>query len=747
MTENTNKIQILSFKSDKKITPKKMYQYAAVYNPQKIDSNKAANLNSIVYNLKKFEKNNFITHNNKYIFSINELSDTKRICRIDDEETSVSFNFLSYEETPLYEKKVYEDYVLDLCQKNILNNNTNFEKLDYDIALKLKKNIQDIICYRVFKLDVKLLDDGYFLLYVKLFTKFTSNKTVLDMDLNNEKILGRSVRYTGFYLSKPFSGILVNYEDPNTLPEFKTVEGLENYYKNRYPNFRFHHKANDFVVHLLTNENKNINFLASMLSPIWTFEEIKNNLGDKFSKLAREIVVIEPVKRFKEALIIPESIKTLPEFDDISFQKTENGDYKFTKPKDASYKAEQFEIPELIVGNNKTIMADFKEKRSVLNADIGYFYTPQFEEKIKIALIPTNHKSKKEHMEKLADNIFKLGLYNIFPKDKIEFVFTPILHDDYEIFASKLKSVFNPHLALVTLSNSRFKTEYDSDTFEEFYPKLKEAFATYKIPSQMISAEQTVKIYSHPEEAKWVSYNVNFGVLGKLGCIPYSLKSNIKDIDIYIGLDIGKVEKGIHYPALGTAFTGDGKFIGGFCNTLPTKGEKIPHKELESMLKKVIALFFEKAGRMPKKIVIHRDGFSREDEYWYEEFFYVRSIKYALVEVIKSGAPRLILTNEDDIKFGKNAPEGTALFKDNECILITTNPYGGTSSPITIRIAGGNLDLNIQEAAKQVYNLSKINAASNHNTRLPITTKYADIISKHPNYIPHGELTSSLYWI
>lgn len=747
MIENTNKILMLAFKSDKAISPQKMYKYKAIYNPQNIDSNKTTHLNSIAYNLKKTEKDNFIMNNSDYIFTTKELLKNEKICKIDDKEINVEFIKESYSEISLYENKIYEDYILDLCKRNILANNKNFEKLDYDIAINLNKNIPNITCCRGYKLDVELLNSGYFLLYVKLFTKFISNKTVLDMKLNGEKILGRNVRYTGFYLSKPFSGILVKEEDSNTLSEFKTVEGLENYYKNRYPNFKFYHKENDFVAHLLTTENKIINFLASMLSPIWTFEEIKNNLGDKYSKLAREIVVIKPDERFKEALVIPQNIKNLSEIGDISFEKNTNGNYKFIEPKDAFYTTIQFEEPELLVGNKKIIKASFGEKRKILNKDIGYFYTPTFEDKIRIALVATNPNTKKEHMEKLADNIFKYGFYNIYPREKIEFIFTPILHHDYEIFAGKLKTIFHPHIALVTLSKTQFNTEYDNDTFEEVYPKLKEAFANNQIPSQMISAEQTVKIYQNNENSKWISCNVNFGVLGKLGCIPYSLKNNVKDIDVYVGLDVGKGENGIHYPSLGSAFLGDGKFIGGFCSTTAIKGEKIPQRELENMLQRVIALFLEKNKRIPKRMVIHRDGFSREDHKFYENFFFVRSIKYALVEVIKSGAPRLIYGDVDDIKGGVNVREGTALFKDYDCILVTTNPFYGTSSPIKISIVGGTLELSIEEAVEQVYNLSKINAASNHNTRLPITTKYADIISKHPTYLPHGELTSSLYWI
>ena len=747
MIENTNKILMLAFKSDKEITPQKMYKYDVEYNAQNIDSNKSTNLNSITYSIKKYEKENFITNNGDYIFSIKELSENEKICKIEDKEINVKFKLLSYEELSFYQTKIYEDYIVHLCKRNILTNNKNFEKLDYDIAIRLNKNIPNVFCYRVFKLDAKLLKTGHFFLYIKLFTKFISNKTVLDMKLDGEKFFGRSVRYTGFYLSKPFSGVLVDEEDPNTLSEFKTVEGLENYYKNRYPNFNFYHKNGDFVAHLLTTENKNINFLASMLSPIWTFEEIKNNLGDKYSKLAREIVVINPAERFEQALIIPQSIKILSEIGNVGFEKTENENYKFVEPKDAFYKFIPFEEPELSVGKGRTIKANFREKRNILNRNTGYFFTPTFEENIRIALVATNPNTKKEHMEKLADNIFKHGLYNIYPKEKIEFIFTPILHHDYEIFANKLKNVFHPHIALVTLSNLQFNTEYDNDTFEEIYPKLKEAFANNQIPSQMISAEQTGKIYNNNEDSKWISCNVNFGVLGKLGCIPYSLKNNIKNIDIYVGLDVGKSERGIHYPSLGSAFLGNGKFIGGFCNTTATKGEKIPQKELESMLNRVVALFFEKNMKMPKNVVIHRDGFSREDHKFYENFFYVRNIKYALVEVIKSGAPRLMLGDSNDIKSGKNVDEGTALFKDFDCILVTTKPHFGTSAPIKISIVGGTLELTIEEAAEQVYNLSKINAASNHNTRLPITTKYADIISKHPTYIPHGELISTLYWI
>ena len=742
MTKNA--VRMLGFKSDKAIVLKKMYKYRADYILPNLDSNRVACLNSITYGLKKSEPDNFITNNGEYIFALRELFENEKICKIENQDTKVKLVMVNFDEIPLTERKVYEDYIENLCKRNILMNNKNFEKFDYDIGMKIRVRISGVACYRLYKLKVKLLENGFFLLFVNLYTKFTSSQTVLDMALSGRKILGRTVRYKGFYLSKPFLGKLTDAEDRNTPDEFKTVEGLENYYKTKYPRYVFHHKQNDFVTHLKTNEGKIINFLASMLSPVWTLEEIKK-LGEDCSAEARKAATLKVGRRFNEARIIPYNIGIIEDIGKVGFEKTAAGNYKFITPKDALYKEVEFEQPNLIVGNGKIIKADTKEKRWVFNDNLGFYKLPAINGKIKIALIATNVDTKKEHFENLAENIFKRGLYRLIPKEKIETSFLKLIDLDYNLFAEKLKNILKPHIAFVVLSKEYI--ERDADTFEEVYPALKAAFANYQIPSQMISRKQALSIYKNGDDAKHIIENVNFGIMGKLGAAPYALNDNIGDVDIYMGLDVGKGGKGIHYPALGTAFMGDGAFIGGFCSRVAISGEKIPYKNLGEMFAKVINEFYNRRGKLPEKIVIHRDGFAREDMAWYDKFFNAQNIKYSLVEVIKSGAPRLIFSEEDDVLNGINAPEGTALFNCDECIVVTTTPYGGTSYPIVVKLKGGNLNITLLDAARQVYNLSKINAASVHNTRLPITTKYADIISKHPAYIPNDNLTSALYWI
>ncbi|MGN8837201.1 hypothetical protein ACTNCI_09550, partial [Mitsuokella jalaludinii] len=48
---------------------------------------------------------------------------------------------------------------------------------------------------------------------------------------------------------------------------------------------------------------------------------------------------------------------------------------------------------------------------------------------------------------------------------------------------------------------------------------------------------------------------------------------------------------------------------------------------------------------------------------------------------------------------------------------------------------------------KQIYYLTKIHVGAKQNTRLPITTKYADLICKNLEYMPKNQFLYKLYFL
>lgn len=52
----------------------------------------------------------------------------------------------------------------------------------------------------------------------------------------------------------------------------------------------------------------------------------------------------------------------------------------------------------------------------------------------------------------------------------------------------------------------------------------------------------------------------------------------------------------------------------------------------------MIFAYEDRFGEMPKNIVIHRDGFSNEDDEWYKNYFAAKGIMYNIIEVRKISA-------------------------------------------------------------------------------------------------------------
>lgn len=110
----------------------------------------------------------------------------------------------------------------------------------------------------------------------------------------------------------------------------------------------------------------------------------------------------------------------------------------------------------------------------------------------------------------------------------------------------------------------------------------------------------------------------------------------------------------------------------------------------------------------------------------------------------KSGAPRLA----DNRIHGNNPNIGSVLYHGNlESILITTSPNERMGAPNPIRIVKVAGLLDIETITKQIYCLTKIHVGAKQNTRLPITTNYADKICKNLEYIPKNEFLYKLYFL
>jgi len=269
------------------------------------------------------------------------------------------------------------------------------------------------------------------------------------------------------------------------------------------------------------------------------------------------------------------------------------------------------------------------------------------------------------------------------------------------------------------------------------YNPFKRAFARVGIPSQMVS---TMNV-ADPD----MLLNLALGVVVKCGGIPWRVKHIPGRPECFVGLDISHRD-GVHLAASAHLFDADGTYIGWNCVTAQ-KGETIAERDLMDAIEDVLLAFKERHDRLPRTLVLHRDGRFTEEAEGLVRLFHDHNIQYDFVEVKKSGAPRMGVAR-DGTYFTPN--KGTYVVRGDTAYLCTTGEREykiGSPRPVTIRrVRGGT---NVATLAEQAYWLSEMHVGSTHSTRLPITTHYADKCSTLAQYglLPTGKIENRLYFV
>ena len=202
--------------------------------------------------------------------------------------------------------------------------------------------------------------------------------------------------------------------------------------------------------------------------------------------------------------------------------------------------------------------------------------------------------------------------------------------------------------------------------------------------------------------------------------------------------------KGIHYPACSVVFDKYGRMLGFYKPSTPQQGEKITTKILQDIFDQVIFAYEDKFGTIPGNIVIHRDGFSNENDNWYKNYFESKGIKYSIIEVRKSIYFKLMLEEKGQID---NPTMGYCIYNNNKAYLVTTNITGRKGSPDPILVEKKCGDLKMSCILTQILYLSQLHVGSTHKMKLPITTGYADKICKNRDFVPEGRMDDRLFFL
>lgn len=153
---------------------------------------------------------------------------------------------------------------------------------------------------------------------------------------------------------------------------------------------------------------------------------------------------------------------------------------------------------------------------------------------------------------------------------------------------------------------------------------------------------------------------------------------------------------------------------------------------------------YKRAANRLQNVVIHRDGFSNENDDWYRNYFVAKGIEYSIIEVRKNVSSKLILLQDDKVM---NPAMGYCVYNNNKGYLVTTDMKNkkGSPNPILVEKKCGNVSM--AHILTQIHYLSQLHVGSTHKMRLPITTGYADKICKNRDFVPEGKMDDRLFFL
>lgn len=693
--------------------------------------------------------------------------------------------------------KIYSMYIYDR-DKDEYRQITN---INYETGKNTAPS--SVILSRNYQINPEIKEDGTFV--VSLITKvsFDATKSLYGLVRTGEKkqseLLGYTVKYR---LSTGLDqvGVVVSeneYLAANPGKDLKkdaSVEATRNYLMKTYPKNRaiqdflqkdIKTRPDNFIVYVRINATTVYQYLASSVYPVMTTEYVAAMYKD-FSKVVSKYTKIDMKTRIDIDQKFLGGVGVFPELgEDI---------YLIPYPCEATsegYAPLLVKKPQLRIGHNQLIWPEWNDKRKFFQENAGYYSIPETlseKNELCINILGDSSRFKEDHMRFFLAYLYLNGLKYGSPAFSVH---------NAQDFSFKLKIyLVNYRQGTQAILNTMHKMNQESpsdiniivlDQFNKklpanFHDELKEQLSWDDIASQMVDATTVwtflwdyerqkakrtgrstnfeVNPYTKDFFSKFKSEekirkfidpkreNIILQILAKLGCVPAILDKPLPgNIDLILGLDVGMLERGIHYPGCSVMIDNQGRFLGMYAPNRAQSGEKIPTKLLKNIFDKSLNFYAKAKGSMPSRILIMRDGFSNEDDVFYEDYFKERNIQYDIVEVRKNCGLRLATgyMNAYGASFN-NPPIGTCIVKDNEGILVTTEGfYSGAPRPLKIVHTVG--ELTMPEVMQICYSLTKIYPGSMQNIRLPYPTYVADKVCKSYDRIPHDLITNRNFFM
>ena len=296
---------------------------------------------------------------------------------------------------------------------------------------------------------------------------------------------------------------------------------------------------------------------------------------------------------------------------------------------------------------------------------------------------------------------------------------------------SKLKAISGQHLVVSALRPSR----PNMDT----YTWLKRALTEKSFKHQNFLI-RTYNQISAPNKLSTHEMNI-CQLLLKFGRLPVPFTIYEGDIDMTIGVDIGRSGANRSRPAMAVAIDKYGRMWGGSVSSEPQPGEEMSERTVRDLFDNQIHEYKNKTSAYPNRILILRDGNSSSKELEsvndIAKELLPLGIDIAWVTLQKSGTPRLLSYCDKKVLDQLPPSELYLVTSENSAWCWTTGGPTGRFPGIP-RGFGFRLEKNFVEKPIALDKLSRILIAQAKtsqvnpyaNTRLPFTLHLADKMAK-----------------
>lgn len=693
--------------------------------------------------------------------------------------------------------KIYSRYIYDEEKKQHLQ----ITNINYETGENTEPS--SVILSRNYQISPEIKEDGFFTVSLMTKVNFDATKTLYGLVHTGEKTASELMGYTVKYIlatGLEQVGVVVSEKEylaanPGKDPKKDaSVESTRNYFLTTYPKNRMiqefiqkdiQQRPDNFIVYVRINATTVYQYLASTLCPVMTTEYVAETYRD-FSKAVSKYTRIDMATRIRIDQEFLGGVGTFPELgNDIYLVPYP------CKAENEGYSPLLVELPKLRIGHNQLIYPKWNDKRKFFQENAGYYSIPDTlieKNELCINILGDSSKFKENHLRLFLAYLYRNGLEHSSPAFAV--------HNEQH-FSIKLKIYLvnywqGPQAILDTMHKMNQESPSDIniiilDQFNKkipanFHDELKEELSWKDIPSQMVDANtvwtflwdyeqqeskrkgtsldfeipyRTRKFLSEFKSVdklrKFIDpkrENLILQILAKLGCVPAILEQPLPgNIDLILGLDVGMLERGIHYPGCSVMIDNQGRYLGMYAPNHAQHGEKIPTKLLKTIFNQSLTFYAEVKGSMPSRILIMRDGFSNEDDAFYATYFGERNIQYDIVEVRKNCGLRLATGYVSSYRASfNNPPIGTCILKGNEGFLVTTEGfYSGAPRPIKVVHTVGELPM--QDVMQICYSLTKLYPGSMQNVRLPYPTYVADKVCKAYDRIPHDLITAHNFFM